>query len=324
MGDKQQCTVKGLHGLLDPLPCGNVQMVGRLVQNEEIDLLVHQHTQSQAAQLAAGQHRHRLKHILPLKLVGGQPVPGALGRHTLFLVQHSIQNAALRVVKVNDLWQVCCLYRRPQLKDAAVRRFQTQQHIQQRRLSGAVFADQGDALTVLHPQIDVGEQCPSVEGLGNPLHLQHLVALELAAGKAGIHFFGLGGLLRSTHPLDALFHGEGPLMKGVIAHEGPQVHLLGSLFQLLDLGLLLEILLQALLVAALLLHGVEAVIPAVKLRLSVQHLDDAGNGAVQKIPVVGDGHHRATEGADVFLQPLRGLKVQMVGGLVQQQDIRVL
>ena len=113
-------------------------------------------------------------------------------------------------------------------------------------------------------------------------------------------------------------------MEGVIAHEGPQVHLLGSLFQLLDLGLLLEILLQALLVAALLLHGVEAVIPAVKLRLSVQHLDDAGNGAIQKIPVVGDGHHRATEGADVFLQPLRGLKVQMVGGLVQQQDIRVL
>ena len=96
-------------------------------------------------------------------------------------------------------------------------------------------------------------------------------------------------------------------MEGVVAHEGPQVHLLGGLFQLLDLGLLLQILLHPLLIAALLFHGVEAVIAAVKLRLAVQHLDDAGHGAVQEIAVMADGHHRAVEPAEVFLQPFRGL-----------------
>ena len=113
-------------------------------------------------------------------------------------------------------------------------------------------------------------------------------------------------------------------MQGVVAHKGPQVHLLRRLFQLLDLGLLLEVLLHALLVAALLFNGIKAVVAAVKLRLAVQDLDDAGDGAVQEIAVVGDGDHGAPEGADILLQPLGGLKVQVVGGLIQQENVRIL
>ena len=85
------------------------------------------------------------------------------------------------------------------------------------------------------------------------------------------------------------------------------MHLLGGLFQLLDLGLFLQILLHPLLIAALLFHGVKAVIAAVKLRFAVQHLDDAGHGAVQEVPVMADGHHRAAELAEILLQPFRGL-----------------
>ena len=39
---------------------------------------------------------------------------------------------------------------------------------------------------------------------------------------------------------------------------------------------------------------------------------------------MADGDHGAAEVAEVVLQPLRGLQVQMVGGLVQQQNVRVL
>ena len=39
---------------------------------------------------------------------------------------------------------------------------------------------------------------------------------------------------------------------------------------------------------------------------------------------MGDGDHRAAESPDVLLQPLGGVEVQVVGGLVQQQDVRVL
>ena len=39
---------------------------------------------------------------------------------------------------------------------------------------------------------------------------------------------------------------------------------------------------------------------------------------------MGDGHHRAPKFLDVGLQPLGSVEVQVVGGLVQQQDVRVL
>ena len=39
---------------------------------------------------------------------------------------------------------------------------------------------------------------------------------------------------------------------------------------------------------------------------------------------MGNGDHRAPEGADILLQPLGGVEVQMVGRLVQEQNVRVL
>ena len=161
-------------------------------------------------------------------------------------------------------------------------------------------------------------------GLGHVPDAQHLVPVELRGGEPGVHLPGLGGLGSSPHPLDALFHGDGPAVGLVHAHEGPHPQLLRRLLQLLDLGLLLFVLLHPLLVAAFLLHGVEAVVPAVELRPAVLDLDDPGDGAVQEVPVVGDGDHRAVESPDVLLQPLGGVEVQVVGGLVQQQDVRVL
>ena len=100
--------------------------------------------------------------------------------------------------------------------------------------------------------------------------------------------------------------------------------MLRRLLQLLDLSLFLLILLHALLEPAFLLHGVEAIIAAVKLRLAVGDLDDPGNDTVQEVPVMGNGYHGATEAPDILLQPLRSVEVQVVGRLVQQQNVRVL
>ena len=39
---------------------------------------------------------------------------------------------------------------------------------------------------------------------------------------------------------------------------------------------------------------------------------------------MADGQHRAAEVEDIVLQPLRGAQVEVVGGLVEQEDVRVL
>ena len=148
--------------------------------------------------------------------------------------------------------------------------------------------------------------------------------MKLGGGEAGVHFPGLRGLGGGPHPLNAFFHGDGPAICLVHTLESPQPQLLRRLFQLLNLSLLLLVLLHALLKAALLFHGVKTIVAAVKFRLAVQHLNDACHCAVQKVAVVGNCHHRAPEGADIVLQPLGGMEVQVVGRLVQQQDVRVL
>ena len=77
-------------------------MVGGLVQNQQIDFFIHQHTQPQPGLLAAGEIAHAFEHILPLEHEGSQPVPGGLGGAVLF-IEHGVVEAALRVVEMNDL-----------------------------------------------------------------------------------------------------------------------------------------------------------------------------------------------------------------------------
>ena len=54
------------------------------------------------------------------------------------------------------------------------------------------------------------------------------------------------------------------------------------------------------------------------------HLDGAGGDVVYKFPVVADDYHCLGTVDEEILQPLDGFDVQVVGRLVQQQDVRVL
>ena len=56
--------------------------------------------------------------------------------------------------------------------------------------------------------------------------------------------------------------------------------------------------------------------------MAAVELDDAGRDAVEKRPVVGDGHHAALEVDQQLLEPLDRVEVQVVGGLVEQEHVR--
>jgi hypothetical protein len=67
---------------------------------------------------------------------------------------------------------------------------------------------------------------------------------------------------------------------------------------------------------------VRAVAAAVTGDAAVPDLHDRAGDPVEEQPVVGDGHHRAAVGAQLALQPGKGLLVEMVGGLVEQHQLR--
>jgi hypothetical protein len=50
--------------------------------------------------------------------------------------------------------------------------------------------------------------------------------------------------------------------------------------------------------------------------------EDGGGGCVDEVPVVGDEEHRALVRLEVALQPGQGWVVEVVGGLVEQHDVR--
>ena len=324
MTDEQQRAVISFHRLFDPFPRRDVQMVGWLVQNQEIDLVVHQHTQPQAALLSAGEDGPRLEDVLSPEVIRRQTVPGGLGGNTPLGRHHILHQIPVRVVEVDDLGQIGHFHLRPQPDASAVRVCFVHDHFDEGGFSRAVVTDQGNALAALHLQGDPLKELLFAEGLAQIPDPQHLVSVELRRREPGVHFPGLGGLGGGTHPLDAALHGNGPAIGLVHALKSPQPQLLRRFFQLSDLGLFLFILLHPLLITALFFHGVEAIVAGVELRLAVFNLDHSGHGAIQKIAVMGNGHHRPPELLDVIFQPLCGMEIQMVGWLVQQQDIRIL
>ena len=62
----------------------------------------------------------------------------------------------------------------------------------------------------------------------------------------------------------------------------------------------------------------------VTVNFSLIHFHNPGGHTVQEITVMGNHHEGSTETDQKVLEPLGHLTVQMVGGLVQNQDIRLL
>ena len=225
---------------------------------------------------------------------------------------------------MDDLRQVRRPDGRAESDAAGVGGLEPHHHVDERRLAGAVFAEQSNPLARLDAQIDLREERPLAEGLREVLDLHDLVAAEFPAREARVEPACLRGAFRRAHALNALFHRKRALVQRVVAHERPEVHLVGGLFELGNLRLLLEVLLHTLLIAALLFDGIEAVVAAVEFGFAVFDLHDARDGAVEEIAVVRDGHDRAVEAADILLQPLRRLQVEVVRRLVEQENVRVL
>ena len=277
---EQERPVVALHRLFDPLAGRDIEVVRRLVKNEKVHFLVHQNTELQSAQLTAGEHADALKNVLAREVERGQAVARALRRDVALGVEHRVDQVSFRHVEFDDLRQVRDAHRRAELDLALVGIFLFHQHLDERRLARAVVADERDALAAAHLQVHVVEQHTVAKALFELFEREHLVAVEFLRLELRTQRPLLRRLVRRAHALDALFHRQRAAVRLVHALEGKHAQLLGALFKLGNLGLLLFVLTHLFQIAALFFHRVEAVVAAVKLRLAVEHLDDARDGAV--------------------------------------------
>ena len=297
-------------------------MIGRLVHEQHVGLLQDQLAEQHAPFFAAGDHLHRF-----LRIVAGKQQAAKRAAHHLVVV--ALAGPSLRPVEER---QVLVEIRRVVLGEIARTRLLRPLHLaaagrkiarqaaQQGGLADAVGADDGDPLTRLDQQIEIAEERPVV-GLGEALHLEsdavqlflfvHLEAdirvlparrldvldldfLDLPGAAGGLPGLGFVGR-KAAHEILQLGHFL--LGLGVVLHQlrprlGGGKHII-------------------VVVARINLDGV-----VVEIRHVRAH-------AVEKMAVVGNDDHGAVEAVQHALQPADGVDVQVVGGFIEQQDVRL-
>ena len=102
MRNEEHHAAEAIQQIFQPLTRRKIQMVGRLVQDQKIQVVIHNDTEFQPRQLPTGQDRERFKDILTLKLIGPQTIPRFfhIKRQS---IEQGIQDTTIHIVKLNDL-----------------------------------------------------------------------------------------------------------------------------------------------------------------------------------------------------------------------------
>ena len=205
-----------------------------------------------------------------------------------------------------------------ELHGAAVGRQRAGQHLDQRGLAAAVRADDADAVAAQDAGREILDDRPAVIGLADAFGLddEHAGSIRLArrdgggAGRAAVGAPRFAKRVQVGEPLDVALAPRGDAVA--------QPMLLGD-------DLAVELVLVALLL------GQHLVAPV--LEIGEAALDAAGLAAVEpdraarqvgeEAAVVADHHQRGAAAFELALQPFDGGEVEMVGRLVEQEDVRL-
>jgi len=297
-----------------------VEVVGGLVEHQDIGRPREQPGQQQPVALAARQRLHgrtrplwREQEVFEVAV----DVAEASGhRHPIVAVADGVDDRALGVELFALLVVVGHLHVGAAPHRAGIGRQFAEQQPQQRGLAGAVGPDEADAVAAQHAGREVADHHPVAVRLGQVLGLEHQLARRVGGVERQLHGAHLRPPGRALDP-----HLQQPLHPTLVAgaarpDAAPQPDLLlGQLLVELLVGdrLALQpgrLLLQKRRVAA----GPRGETAAVE-------LDDAGRQPLEERAVVGDEQHGAGVLGQERLEPLDCLDVEVVGRLVEQQHV---
>ena len=325
MADHDQGAGELLQGVEQHLARLDVQVVGGFVEDEEIERPGQQHGQHHPAFFAAAEDFHLLVDIIALEEEGGAEVADhadiGLGHGRL----HGCGHRHLTVEQVHGmLAEIADLDVGADGHRAGGRLGLPGQHLEQGGLAGPVAAGEGDFfLPSNHARKAIEHLAGGVVGLqpdfAKAIEPANVVTAAGRLGKLEPHH---PLLRRQLDPLDLLQLLDARLHLGGMGNPRPEA---GDEVLLLGQHLLLApVTGQQLFPADLPLAQVKIIVAAVGGHALVGHLDNPPDHAVHELAVMAGHEQRALELAhQPLLQPDNGFHVQMVGRLVQQQDVRV-
>ena len=225
-----------------------------------------------------------------------------------------LPDVLLAVERVARLVDIAELHRLADLDRAAVRLVLPGDHAEQRGLARAVRPDDADDAAGRQLEGEVVDQQIVAEALPEAVEVDDVLAEPLGHRDDDLRGLGLlfGGLCQQL--LVALVARLGFRLPRPRRRRDP---LLLALERALVRGLLAALLLQPL----LLLRQPGGVVALVGNAAAAVELQDPAGDVVEEVAVVGDDQDRARIVAQMAFQPVHRLGVEMVGRLVEQQQI---
>ena len=317
MAHQEHRTLVIVNRVLDRLDALHVEVVGRLVENEQVGPLQRDQGEGQPGALPAGKGAGEAHDLVAGEPEGAEVILDGAPRpeRALFadrIVQRQVQRQLCHVLP-----EIGRLHRAAHLRLAAVRGALAEQCPEEGRLAGPVRADEGDHIAPVHGGRELLHQGALTLANRQPVGPHDAVAATFGDLEAERHRAALSRRRREARqPVELLAAplGLGRVLAGEIAADVvlfPGDHL--------PLLLHLPIERQAALQALLDERRVAAAIRVGRAALDMQQVVDDD---VQKGAVVADDDDRLTGIQQPLLQPVGRLEVEMVRGFVEQDQIR--
>ena len=295
-----------------------VEIVGGFVEEDEVGPAFEQAGEVDAVAFAAGEHADFLLLIGP-----GEAELGAVGTGVYLAAGHTddlfaaadglvdglgVGQGVARLVHVGDEYGVA------DAQGAGIGFFGTGDEAEEGGLARAVGADDADQAAGWKGEAEVFEEDFFAVGFGHAFELDH----ELAEARAlGENKFEFAVLLGGDGAADHFFVGADAGLGFGVAGLGT----LANPFEFADHGFLAFVL-GALLggEAGGFLFEPAGVVALPGDAVAVGEFEDPLGDVVEEVAVVRDGDDGALVAGEVLFEPVDGFGVEMVGGLVEQED----
>ena len=321
MADEDQGSDELAQGRYERVDAGDVEVGRGLVHQQQVRRIEEQLHQCQASLFTTAEHRHFLEDVIipeeEASQQGSDVQLGHPGRRVGSLLQHrplGLQHFGA------VLGEVTHLHPQPQVTHTGLRRQVARQQLEQGGLAGAVGSDQHRAVAPLRFELEAGVNHVLPVGEIHPFESDDPLTALLRLRECKIN--RRRRLLRRVdllHAVDLLELGLSPRRRGVLGSE--PVH---EVHQATNFALLVLEGGQLLLLLGLALVEKGVVVARVAVEPLIANLDDTGDQLIEKLPVVRDDQNRSRVILQIALKPNEGFEIQMVGGLIEHEDVRLM